>query len=390
MFSRFARLCQPRVLILAAIAVVAVLSVPGGRAAMTLVSRPVGGVSATPTPTPTAAAAAASASATGSATTSADAPAAAAAPAKPASTSKDAGSAVKTLFSDDFASDPIGCLGAVTGAVPAAGGAAGTVGGAAGTVTGTVSGAAGSVTGTVSGVTGSVPGAGSLAGTVTGAVAGVTGSMTGTACSLASAGGPAGSVTGAVGGVTGVVGGVTGTVGGVTGTVSGATASLPGGWIVGGSIVPTVVQEGTQHVLARVDQSWSFLAAGSASWGDYSVTSAVRTDSGTGDAGVAARYQDPGNYYACEVVNGTTLQMVRVIGGQMQVLTSTPKAVLGPGAFHTVGMVVKGSHLGCSLNGATALQAVDGALTHGQVALVGLGALPAEFGAVKVLSLPTA
>jgi hypothetical protein len=390
MFSRFARLCQPRVLILAAIAVVAVLCVPGGRAAMTLVSRPVGGVSATPEPTPTATAQAVTASASGSATTSAAAPAAAAAPAPPAATSKDAGAGVKTLFSDDFAKDPIGCLGAVASAVPQAGAAAGTVGGAAGTVTGTVSGAAGSVTGTVGSVTGSLPGAGSLTGTVTGTVGSVTGSMTGTACSLAGAAGAVSSVTGTVGSVTGTVSGVTGTVGGVTGTVGGATAALPGGWIVGGSIVPTVVQEGTQHVLARVDQSWSFLAAGSASWADYSVSSALRTDSGTGDAGVAARYQDSSNYYACEVDNGTALRMVKVVGGKLQVLTSTSKAVVGPGAFHTVGMVVKGSHLACTLNGAPALQAVDGALTHGQVALVGLDALPAEFGAVKVLSLPTA
>jgi hypothetical protein len=290
---------------------------------------------------------------------------------------------VKTLFADNFASDPIGCLGPVASTMPGAGAASG----AASTVTGTASSAAGSVTGTVSGITGSLPAAGSLTGTVTSTVTSTLGSVTGTACSL---GGTVGGAAGTLGGLTDTVNTVTGTISGVTGTVGSATSTLPGGWIVGGSLLPAVVDEGGQHVLTHLSRSWSFLAAGSASWSDYSVSSAIRTDAGTGDAGVAARYQDPNNYYACEIVNGTTFQMVKMVAGKLQILTSTAKAIVGPGAFNTIGMVVKGSHLGCIVNGSTVLQAVDGALSHGQFALVGLDSLPAEFGLVKVLSLPTA
>jgi hypothetical protein len=149
-----------------------------------------------------------------------------------------------------------------------------------------------------------------------------------------------------------------------------------------------VVQDGAQRVLAHVDQTWSFLSAGSTSWTDLSVSSAVKTDGGSGEAGVAARVLDSNNFYSCQVENGTGLRLVRMVQGKLQVLSHTTRSMLGIDAFNTITMVVKGNQLSCMVNGAPVLHTVDGALTHGRVGLVGLGALPSEFGAVKVQSLP--
>jgi hypothetical protein len=242
----------------------------------------------------------------------------------------------------------------------------GTVAGATGTIS-SVTSTVGSVTGSVSGVTGSLS-----AGVVTGTISGAMSSVTGTACTMSS-----------------LVSGVTGSVTGTATDAAGVTGVLPGGWVVDGTIVPTVVQDGPQHLLARVDRSWSFLSTGTTSWVNYTVSSVIKTDAGTGVAGIAARVIDAANYYSCQVVNGTSMRLVKVVGGKLSVLTQSGGQVLTPDTFHTVSMVVTGNHVGCLLDGQTVLQSVDGTLTHGQVGLVGLGSLPAEFGAFKVLSLPT-
>src|SRR5207248_8919072 len=135
-------------------------------------------------------------------------------------------------------------------------------------------------------------------------------------------------------------------------------------------------------VLSHVGQTWSHLVAGLPSWSDYSVGADVKAaQAGAGSAEVAGRFQDVNNYYACGIKDGSSLQLVRVVKGERQVLRAARIPAARP-LFHKIRMVMKGNQLSCSLDATSVLHATDGVFGTGQMALIAAGSLPSEFGNV--------
>jgi hypothetical protein len=369
MFSRYAGWWQARVLIVAALAIAALL-VPTGRMAINMV-RPAGGVS---TQSDTSTTTQVSTPATSAPATTTQSTTQTQTEDQSAGSKSSVKSTVTTLFSDNFTSVGVGSLMPVVSSVPVVGTATGTATGTLGTVTSVV----GSVTMTLDGVTG-MP----LASTVTGTGVGAAGSVTGTVDGLL------GTVDGLTGTVTGTSSGAVGTV---TGTASGVASTATGiaggtlGWRAEDGIVPRIVLDGPSHVVSHVDSAWSHLAVGGLSAADMTITSQVKAlTAGVGSAGIAGRFQDPSNMVFCGLANGNHLELVKMVAGHLSVLGTASKAVT-TGVFHTIQMVFKGNSVGCSVDGTSVLHGTDGLLKTGSMALIAGGALPSEFGSVRVTS----
>jgi hypothetical protein len=163
-------------------------------------------------------------------------------------------------------------------------------------------------------------------------------------------------------------------------------ANPPAGWTVTTGQWDGVVAD-TSHVMRHsFGQPDAQLAAGSPAWTDYSVSADIRPGLlAAGDAGVAGRYQGPGDYYECGVVGPTSLQLWRVKGGQRQVLDSTLQVLaIDLGRFHTIRLDMRGNQLSCSLDAVTLLRATDGSIVSGRVALGASGAESVDFDNVRV------
>jgi hypothetical protein len=129
---------------------------------------------------------------------------------------------------------------------------------------------------------------------------------------------------------------------------------------------------------------WGHLVAGSIGWTDYTVSADVMpTPSKTSFAAVAGRYQDPGDYYQCDIHHGNALQLWRLRRGAQTLLRSSPVAI-DPSRFSNVRLVMKGNQLSCGVNGVILFTAADASITNGRVALVAGDNNPAEFDNVSV------
>jgi hypothetical protein len=164
------------------------------------------------------------------------------------------------------------------------------------------------------------------------------------------------------------------------------TRSLLGGLpiigsLVGGlstsSLLPSAVLDGT-HVLTRATGSWSHLTAGPATT-DSSVSGDLKVaQPGTGFAGIAGRVVDTNNFVTCGLRNGSTLQLLQVVGGRQQVLDSRSLTLAG-GAFHTIRMDLTGGVATCALDGVPLLRGTGALTGSGRVGLIALGDVVSEF-----------
>jgi hypothetical protein len=161
-------------------------------------------------------------------------------------------------------------------------------------------------------------------------------------------------------------------------------ANPPGGWHVDDGQWAGVVDDGGHMVRHGAGQDGGHLVAGSSQWSDYAVRADVSTGLlSLGFAGVAGRYQDPGNDYECGIGVGSQLQLSVVKGGQRRLLGASG-VPLDLSGRHTVALEMRGSQLTCSLDGAPLLRAVEGTFSAGRVALVASAGEAAEFGGIRV------
>ena len=160
----------------------------------------------------------------------------------------------------------------------------------------------------------------------------------------------------------------------------------PSGWHVDDGQWEVMAATGGHFVRHSSNGSAGHLVAGPVVR-DASVSAEVRpTALASGSAGVAGRYQDPGDYYECGVYAGTSLQLWRVQGGSPQYLGGASDLKIDPITFHAVQLDLRGNQLTCSIDGNPAVRAADGALSSGRVALVASQDEPAEFDGVRVTS----
>jgi hypothetical protein len=146
--------------------------------------------------------------------------------------------------------------------------------------------------------------------------------------------------------------------------------SQPAGWTVDDGRWDGVVEDGSRVMRHAVGPSYGHLAAGSAGWTDYAVSARLRlTPMSTGFAGVAARYQDRGDYYACGVYYASAVRLWRVRAGTTTLLDARRMDV-ATDRFHDVRLVVKGGRISCVFDQTVVLTAADTSFPRGRIAFV--------------------
>jgi hypothetical protein len=161
-------------------------------------------------------------------------------------------------------------------------------------------------------------------------------------------------------------------------------ANPPGGWHVDAGQWAGVVADGSHVVRHGSGQPLAYLSAGSPQWANYAVSADVSTDLlDLGYAGVAGRYQGPGDAYECDVTVGGQLELGVVRGGERQLL-GTAGTALSLSGIHTVRLEMRGSQLTCSLDGVPLVRATDTTFAAGRIALVASAGELAEFDNVRV------
>jgi hypothetical protein len=160
-------------------------------------------------------------------------------------------------------------------------------------------------------------------------------------------------------------------------------ADPPNGWTIADGRWNGVISNDT-HVVQHAAGPYGHLVAGSIRWADYTVSADVMpTPLRTSFAAVAGRYQDPGDYYQCDLHHANSLQLWRLRGGTQTLLDNRPVAIDST-HFSNLRLVMKGDQLSCVLNGVLLFTAVDHSLTNGQVALIAGDNEAAEFDNVTV------
>jgi pectate lyase len=146
--------------------------------------------------------------------------------------------------------------------------------------------------------------------------------------------------------------------------------SRPAGWTVDDGRWDGVVEDGSHVVRHGVGASYGHLVAGSPSWTDYAVSARLRlTPMSTGFAGVAARYEDRGDYYACGVYYASAVRLWRVRAGTVTLLDARRMDV-ATDRFHDLRLVVKGGRVSCVFDETVVLTAVDTSFSRGRIAFV--------------------
>jgi hypothetical protein len=161
--------------------------------------------------------------------------------------------------------------------------------------------------------------------------------------------------------------------------------AVPTGWTVADGLWDGVVQDGGRVVRHGTGAtSYGHMAAGSPAWTDYRVSARLRpTPLSTGFAGVAARYRDRGDYYACGVYYGTAVRLWRVRAGDTTLLDARRQDV-ATDRFHDLSLVVKGGRVSCVFDDSVVLTATDASFSSGRIALVAGSDEAAEFDDVEV------
>lgn len=163
-----------------------------------------------------------------------------------------------------------------------------------------------------------------------------------------------------------------------------AVGAMPAGWIAADGRWAGVVEDGSHAVRHATGPSYGHLVAGDADWTDYAVSARLRlTPLSTGFAGVAARYLDRDDYYACGVYYASAVRLWRVRGGVMTLLDARRMDV-ATNRFHDVRLVVKGGSLSCEFDQTVELTATDGSFANGRIAFVAANDEAAELDDVVV------
>jgi pectate lyase len=161
-------------------------------------------------------------------------------------------------------------------------------------------------------------------------------------------------------------------------------ANPPAGWTVEDGLWDGVVNDGGKTVRHANGASYGHLVAGSASWTDYRVSARLRpTPLSTGFAGVAARYRDRGDYYACGVYFASAVRLWRVRLGAVTLLDAR-RTDVATNRFHDIRLVVERSHVSCVFDDVIVLEATDDSFASGRIALVAGSDEAAEFDDVVV------
>ena len=160
--------------------------------------------------------------------------------------------------------------------------------------------------------------------------------------------------------------------------------SLPAGWTADDGRWDGVVQDGGHAVLHG--STYGHLSAGSTDWTDYAVSARLRlTQLTTGFAGLAARYRDRGDYYACGVYYASAVRLWRVRGGNVTLLDAR-RSEVATNQFHDVRLVVAGNRISCEFDESITLSAVDGTLPSGKIAFLAAAGEAAEMTDVVVIT----
>jgi hypothetical protein len=161
-------------------------------------------------------------------------------------------------------------------------------------------------------------------------------------------------------------------------------ANPPSGWQVDDGQWDGVVDDGGHVLRHGAGQDTGHVVAGSAQWSDYVVGADVSTTLlDLGFAGVAGRYQGPGDNYECGLGVGGQLQLWVVKDGQRRLLGASG-VPLDLSGRHRVSLEMRGSQLTCSIDGAAALRSTDATFAAGRFAVVATAGEAAEFGGVRV------
>jgi hypothetical protein len=161
-------------------------------------------------------------------------------------------------------------------------------------------------------------------------------------------------------------------------------ANPPAGWLVGDGEWAGVADAGGHVLRHEAGAAAGHLVAGAAGWTDYRVSARVGTGLlGLGTAGVAGRYQDPGNDYECVVSVGGQVQLSVVQNGQRRSL-GTSGIALDLSGGHDLSLDLRGDRLTCSLDGTPLVRATDATFAAGRVALVASAGSAADFDDVRV------
>ncbi|MFD0591383.1 LamG-like jellyroll fold domain-containing protein [Catellatospora coxensis] len=108
---------------------------------------------------------------------------------------------------------------------------------------------------------------------------------------------------------------------------------------------------------------------GSSSWRDYTVTARIKPTAFNGSnrfTAVIARAQSNTSYYYLALRSNHTVELKKLVGGSSTTL-ATGSVTVTTGAWYTLSLSVSGTALRGTVNGATALTAVDGQFATGGI-----------------------
>lgn len=160
-------------------------------------------------------------------------------------------------------------------------------------------------------------------------------------------------------------------------------SATPGMWVV--------VADGAGKVYqpAAAVSSLEFGVGGSTTWTDVALTVKVRLKDATSGAQILLRFKDPKTYLVVEMAVGKYKLRARNAGSTTDLIAPSPKPVIAPGIWYTVGIAVKGATVNLTLDGMAIGAPVTcaAAISNGGVAL-GVAEGGVSFDDVKVVAAP--
>ena len=258
----------------------------------------------------------------------------------------------------------------------------------------------GATAGTTTGGTGATSGSSASASAGTTAKGGGGGSGTSTGTAGMSHAGSAGK--GAGGGSGSSAGGSSGSGGGATkpanlnlpysedfedgqanGFIPWNDSMTPGMWTVVDDPAGKVYQP--QAALSDLE----FAVGGSTSWTDVAMTVKVRLADASSGAQVVLRFKDPKTYLVVEMAVGKYKLRGRADGSTTDLIAPSPKPVIAPGTWYTVGITAKGTSVTLTLDGMPIGSPVmcNTLISNGGIAL-GVAQGSASFDDVTVEAVP--
>jgi hypothetical protein len=132
-----------------------------------------------------------------------------------------------------------------------------------------------------------------------------------------------------------------------------------------------------------------FAVGGSTTWTDVSMTVKVRLQDDSSGAQIVMRFKEPKTYLVVEMAVGKYKLRGRDNGSTTDLISPSPKPVLVPGTWYTVGITAKGTTVTLTLDGMPIGSPVmcNAAISNGGIAL-GVAAGSVSFDDVSVVAAP--